>query len=137
MSIYDYGDPFIEWNEANDANDDGQAIIAAERQAGESGDDTPGYPHTSQTLAALGLAPEQLSPDDRAAYERVKAHDDRIAAILEANGGEVICPRCNRPTMGWPFKRPDKCGGKDAVYCIRDPEAALADIARRAGREAD
>ena len=63
--------------------------------------------------------------------------DDRIAAILEANGGEVICPRCNRPTMGWPFKRPDKCGGKDSVYCIRDPEAALADIARRAGREAD
>jgi DNA-binding transcriptional regulator YdaS (Cro superfamily) len=95
-----------------------------------------GYPHTSQALAALGLAPEQLSPGDRAAYERVKAHDDRIAAILEANGGEVTCPRCNRPTMGWPFKqRPDKCGGKDAVYCIRDPEAALADIARRADRE--
>ena len=38
------------------------------------------------TLAALGLTPEQLSPDNRAAYEQIKAHDDRIAAILAANG---------------------------------------------------
>jgi hypothetical protein len=94
-----------------------------------------GYPHTSQTLAALGLTPDQLLPGDRPAYDRIKAHDDRVAAILAANGGEVICPRCKRPTMGWPLKRRDTCGGKDAVYCIRDPGAALADIACRAGRE--
>lgn len=29
-----YGDPAIEWNEANTANDDGQAVIDAEREAG-------------------------------------------------------------------------------------------------------
>ena len=30
------------------------------------------YPHTSQTLAALGLAPGQLSPDDRAAHSQLR-----------------------------------------------------------------
>lgn len=43
MSIYDYGDPFVEWNEANDANDDGEAIIEAERQAEDPGDTAPSY----------------------------------------------------------------------------------------------
>lgn len=37
MSIYDEGDPFTEWNEANNANDDGAAVLAAERE-GEAPD---------------------------------------------------------------------------------------------------
>ena len=39
----------------------------------------------------------RLSPDNRAAHERIKARVDRIAAILAANGGGVICPRRERP----------------------------------------
>lgn len=35
MSIYDHGDPYVEWNEANAANEDGQAVIDAERRAAE------------------------------------------------------------------------------------------------------
>ena len=36
MSIYDENDPFIEWNEANEAGDDGEAVMAAERRAGSA-----------------------------------------------------------------------------------------------------
>jgi hypothetical protein len=42
MSIYGEGDPFIEWSEANDANDDGAAVLAAEREAGEVTTVNPG-----------------------------------------------------------------------------------------------
>lgn len=34
MSIYDEGDPGMDWAEADAANDDGQAVIDAERAAG-------------------------------------------------------------------------------------------------------
>jgi hypothetical protein len=40
--IYAEGDPFVEWNEANAANDDGEAVLAAERQAEAGG--LPGPP---------------------------------------------------------------------------------------------
>jgi hypothetical protein len=55
MSIYDE-DPFIEWNEANDANDDGEAVLAAEREADEATAD-PGR------TSALGTAYEVVWPD--------------------------------------------------------------------------
>jgi len=32
VSIHDYGDPHIEWEEANAANEDGQAVLDAERE---------------------------------------------------------------------------------------------------------
>jgi hypothetical protein len=78
---------------------------------------------------------ERVRPEDRAAYDFIQEFDARIAKILAANGGEVICPRCRKPALGWPLKLPgDRCRSKDAVACMRDPEVVLADIARRKGR---
>lgn len=38
----------------------------------------------------------------------------------------VICPRCKRPTSGWPIKRQDRCSPKDWGRCIRQPEDIMA-----------
>jgi hypothetical protein len=92
-------------------------------------------PTASETLSDLGLTHDQLSPEDRSAYDTLTAFDARIAAVLDANGGEVICPRCNRPALGWPLPRADRCSERRAVSCMRDPEVALTDIARRAARQ--
>ena len=82
------------------------------------------------------ISREQTRPEDRAAYDFIKEHDARIARILSENGGEVICPRCHLPATGWPLRRGDRCAGRDAVLCMRDPETVLADIARRGRKRA-
>jgi hypothetical protein len=74
---------------------------------------------------------EDVRPEDRDAFDRLKAFDARIEAVLAANGGDVICPRCRKPAYGWPLKRGDRCNTPGAVHCMRDPETVLADIARR------
>ena len=82
------------------------------------------------------LTRDDIRPEDLVAYDLLQAHDARIAAILAANGGEVICPRCRKPAVGWPLRRGDRCGERGAVQCLRDPETVLADIVRRAERGA-
>ncbi|MGH3188219.1 MAG: hypothetical protein ACRDOL_13295 [Streptosporangiaceae bacterium] len=90
------------------------------------------------------LTRDQVRPEDRDAYDAMKAFDERIARVLAANGGEVICPRSKRPSMGWPLRRPNNCGDRQAVSCLRDPEIILAgrtgapdDTAARIAREQD
>jgi len=86
---------------------------------------------TESTADRLGLTRDQLRPEDHGT-----AFDARIARVLAGNGGEVTCPRCKKPARGWPLERGDWCSVKYAVYCMRDPEIVLADIARRAERRA-
>ncbi len=37
----------------------------------------------------------------------------------------VECPRCKRPAVGWPLRRPDICSSKDWAHCIRNPETII------------
>ena len=69
----------------------------------------------------------QVRPEDRDNFYAMKAFDARIARVLAENGGEVICPRCQRPATGWPLRRsrPDSCGDRAAVQCFRDPETVV------------
>lgn len=39
----------------------------------------------------------------------------------------VLCPRCNRPMVGWPIKRADICSPKYWANCIRNPRTAELD----------
>jgi hypothetical protein len=78
---------------------------------------------------------DDIRPEDLAGYDFLQAFDARIEAILAANGGVVICPRCREPAYGWPLKRGDRCNERDAVHCLRDPGVVLADIAQRAERK--
>jgi len=86
------------------------------------------------TLTLLGITRENLSPGEQSYFDATKAYEDRVARILAENGGEVICPRCSRPALGWHLKRADRCNIPGAVYCMRDPQAILDDIARRAAK---
>jgi hypothetical protein len=58
----DYGDPGIEWGEANEANADGQAVQDAERAAAE--DDERDYVQEYQDDLAMGRIYEDGSPRD-------------------------------------------------------------------------
>jgi hypothetical protein len=82
-----------------------------------------------------GLTEDDVHPEEVGAFRAMKAFDAYVERTLSEHGGEIICPRCKRPTLGWPLKRPDKCSEKRAVHCMRDPQAVLDDIARRAGRK--
>ena len=42
----------------------------------------------------------------------------------------MLCPRCKREAVGWPWRRPDVCSPKTWASCIREPEA----IMEKAGR---
>ncbi len=86
----------------------------------------------SQTLAGLSLTRDQLRAEDRDAFDAFTAFGERIAAILAANDGQIICPRFGRPAFGWPLRRRGFCNVEGAMSCLRDPEVVLADIARRA-----
>lgn len=85
-------------------------------------------PVDSPAFDWTGLTADQVRPEDRDDFDAMKAFDARIARVLEENGGEVICPRCQRPATGWPLRRsrPDSCGDRAAVQCFRDPETVLA-----------
>ncbi len=83
------------------------------------------------------IARDQVRPEDRDAYDAMKAFDERIERVLAANGGEVTCPRCHRSARGWPLRRPfpDRCGERQAATCLRDPEIILAERDGSARRE--
>jgi len=86
----------------------------------------------STAMKPLGeFTRDDIREEDLAAYDFIQAFNARIEAILAASGGEVICPRCRKPACGWPLRRGDRCNERGAVYCLRDPEVVLADIARR------
>jgi hypothetical protein len=62
--IYAEGDPFIAWNEANDANADGEAVMAAERQT-ESADAAAGAPpDPDENTAQCQADAAEWTPDD-------------------------------------------------------------------------
>ena len=63
MSIHDYGDPGIEWGEANAANEDGQAVTDAERAAEEA--------MQAETVKAVHRLDAQLHAAQEAAHGAV------------------------------------------------------------------
>ncbi len=47
----------------------------------------------------------------------------------------IVCPRCQREALGWPLRRADLCSPKGWAFCLREPEAIVAQQARQAMKD--
>jgi hypothetical protein len=84
----DYGDPHIEWEEANAANEDGQAIADAERAAAEqdaAAEDQPAWERTVTGYFGDGLTIAAYPPGEDepgAVTISVRDGDDEASILL-------------------------------------------------------
>jgi hypothetical protein len=83
----DYGDPYIGWEEANAANEDGQAVMDAEREAGERD-----YWQEYKDDLAMGRiyedgTPRDPDPTDYLEQQAQEQHEDAVHG-----GGPCNCP---------------------------------------------
>jgi hypothetical protein len=119
--LYAEGDPFIGWNEANEANDDGAAVQAAERQAEAEGA-SPGPGGGTGVTAEPGAWP-------RGTCEFCQSHGAHLVAVLSADPDQAVCEACHAdprlPTV--------------SLAAVSDTRpvwvVSRGDIARMAGRQ--
>lgn len=67
--------------------------------------------------------------------QRISRLDKPLRFVTVRGQSFVVCPRCNRPAIGWPLMRGDRCAPKNWGHCLRWTQDVVAWwCARQSGR---